>query len=371
MAYDFSGSAQYLTSGLAASFSAPPLTLGAWAQADSLGSYRGIVQVNVGLPPTLWVTSASGNPLGYSWEATGDEDAAVTGLALTLGTWYYTALTVSSTEANVYLATASSITSWNNTKTHGARTVQTFNIGSAYPGSGFDWEGRIAWPSIWNAVLTPEEITALARGVSPLSVRRSDLMGCWALWGVVTAEGGLVAGNAPITNHSSATPIANNPPMAPFSRRYWIPFPSDEIVAVVNVVRYNKGAAGILDGSIDLLTDTLKVMLVTDSYVVDADHDFASTPSANEISVSGYGRQTLADKIITEEDASDRAIFDATDVTFSALSAGATFTGAVLFKDAGGADSANPLIAYYALTPTATDGRGVVLVWDAAGLLTF
>ena len=44
---------------------------------------------------------------------------------------------------------------------------------------------------------------------------------------------------------------------------------------------YNRAKKELLDGTVDLVADTIKVMLVTSSYVADKDHDFVDEAGAN------------------------------------------------------------------------------------------
>jgi hypothetical protein len=137
---------------------------------------------------------------------------------------------------------------------------------------------------------------------------------------------------------------------------------------------FNRGKARVLDGTIDLLNDTIKVLLVSSAYAFDADHNFAS--QLTEIAgVSGYtegfggaGRKTLANKSVTEDDGNDRAYLDADDVAFGALQAGDTIGGAVLVKEAT-SDADSQIIAFLDLTNTATNGAAFTIVWSANGIL--
>jgi hypothetical protein len=134
---------------------------------------------------------------------------------------------------------------------------------------------------------------------------------------------------------------------------------------------YNKAKAEIAKNTIDLDGSTLKVMLVKSTYTFDPDHDFVDNGGANdpidhEISVSGYSRQTLTTKVVTQDNTNDFAYLDADDTVFSALASGQTVGGAVLYRDAGGADSANPCIAFYDLTDTPTNGGNITVQWAAA-----
>lgn len=137
---------------------------------------------------------------------------------------------------------------------------------------------------------------------------------------------------------------------------------------------YNGGLAGILDHSIDLLADTIKVMPVTAAYTYDADHKFVSSASGSEVSGTGYtggfggsGRKALASKTVTQDDALDRGVFDAADMTWTGISVG-TIAALVLIKEVTN-DAASRLIAYLDPADLLTDGSNVNAVWAAAGLL--
>jgi hypothetical protein len=137
---------------------------------------------------------------------------------------------------------------------------------------------------------------------------------------------------------------------------------------------YNRGKTQVLNGGVDLLTDTIKVMLVNASASFNADHNFVSEVNTNELSGTGYaggfagsGRKTLASKTVTEDDTNDRAEFDAADVTWTAINAG-TASAAVLIKE-GTADTDSVLIAYLDFTDVVTNGGDFTLQWDAEGIL--
>jgi hypothetical protein len=137
---------------------------------------------------------------------------------------------------------------------------------------------------------------------------------------------------------------------------------------------YNKGKAQVANGGIDLLTDTIKVMLVSSAYTFNPDHNFASDANAQEIAVTGYtggfgggGRKTLANKTITEDDTNDRAVFDADDPVWTALGAGATIGGAILLKEVTN-DGASPVILFLDPADLPTNGSDFQLQFDATGI---
>jgi hypothetical protein len=135
-------------------------------------------------------------------------------------------------------------------------------------------------------------------------------------------------------------------------------------------VIYNSFKRDIANGSIDLDTDTVKVMLVTASYVPDQDAHTKRSDVTNEITGTGYtaGGQTLSGKTVTADNTNNRGVFDANDVTWS----GATFTarGAVLYKSRGGAASADELICYLDFgTDKSVSGGDFTIQWGANGIL--
>jgi hypothetical protein len=137
---------------------------------------------------------------------------------------------------------------------------------------------------------------------------------------------------------------------------------------------YNRGKFAVMNGTVDLLADTIKVMLVNASASFNADHNFVSEVNANELSGTGYvggfngaGRQTLGSKAINEDDTNDRAEFDAADVTWTGINAG-TASAAILIKE-GTADTDSLLVAYLDFTDVVTNGGNLTLQWDAEGIL--
>ena len=71
--------------------------------------------------------------------------------------------------------------------------------------------------------------------------------------------------------------------------------------------------------------------------------------------------QTLASKTVT------LGVFDAADITFTAVTSGSTAKAVVIWKDTG-LSSSSPLLAYIdTLTgfPLATNGGDIQIIWDS------
>jgi len=144
-------------------------------------------------------------------------------------------------------------------------------------------------------------------------------------------------------------------------------------------IRTNSGAQRILDrnmgGTINLLSDTIKVMLLSSGYTPNKDHEFVSDLGANELSGTGYtagfgsaSRKTLASKTVTKDNGTDKAYFDAADVSWTAINAGTAAYAALVKEVTTDADS--PVIAVVDLNPdVATNGGDYTIQWNAAGII--
>lgn len=120
---------------------------------------------------------------------------------------------------------------------------------------------------------------------------------------------------------------------------------------------YAKGKEKMLSGLIDFTTANIKAALVSTSYP----QNLTTDEFFSEVSTYVLGAPiALTSKTTTG------GVFDAADVTFPAVAAGATAEGLILYKDTGAA-STSPLIAYIdAITgfPLATSGGDIVVQWD-------
>lgn len=147
---------------------------------------------------------------------------------------------------------------------------------------------------------------------------------------------------------------------------------------------YNKFKKYEQDGTIDLLTDTIKVALVTSAYTPDVTHDVLadvlSSPSPEVVPVAspdnGYdaGGAALAGKTSTDTDSPSVATFDADDLTWAALTA--TFRYGIVYaeKSVGSPAIVNPLIGYILFNTAPADivmaGVDFTIQWNASGILT-
>jgi len=128
---------------------------------------------------------------------------------------------------------------------------------------------------------------------------------------------------------------------------------------------YPKAKKALLDGDVDLLNDTIKIVLCDSGYTYSSAHDFLDDIGASaRVATSG----ALASRTTTDGQ------FDAADLTYSSLS-GDTVTSWVLFVDTG-TESTSRLLAYFdtvsgggalSFTP---NGGNFTLSFGASGILT-
>jgi hypothetical protein len=135
-------------------------------------------------------------------------------------------------------------------------------------------------------------------------------------------------------------------------------------------VTYNSFKRDIMNGSIDLDTDTIKVMLVTSAYTPDQDAHTKRSDITNEVSGTGYsaGGSALANKTVTVDNTDNEGVFDADDVTWT--DASITARGAVVYKSRGGAATADELICYVDFGADKTsEANNFQIQWATEGIV--
>lgn len=126
---------------------------------------------------------------------------------------------------------------------------------------------------------------------------------------------------------------------------------------------YKKGAQSIFNKEIDLDTDTIKCSLMKNDYA----QNLSADDFYNDISASVLATVTMTGKTITD------GVFDADDVTFSAVAGGSTAEAVVIWKDTGNVATSNLICYYDAITgfPIATNGGDITVQWDSGSSKIF
>lgn len=134
-------------------------------------------------------------------------------------------------------------------------------------------------------------------------------------------------------------------------------------------VIYNSFKRDIMNGAIDLDTDTIKVALVTSSYTPDVDAHDNFDDVTNEVSGTGYtaGGATLGSAAVSVDNTDNEGVFDAADTTWSTSTI--TARGAVIYKSTGTA-STSKVICYidFGSDKSSTAGN-FTIQWAAEGIL--
>lgn len=137
---------------------------------------------------------------------------------------------------------------------------------------------------------------------------------------------------------------------------------------MANVI-YNAFKKNIMNGGIDLDTNTIKVALVTSSYTPNQDTHEDMADVSNEVEGTGYtaGGAELANKTVTADTTDNEGVFDADDVTWA--NSTITARGAVIYKSTGTAAN-DLLIAYIDFGEDKASSAGnFTITWGAEGIV--
>jgi hypothetical protein len=140
---------------------------------------------------------------------------------------------------------------------------------------------------------------------------------------------------------------------------------------MASITFYNTATKDILDGTIDLDTDTIKVSLHSSTYTPSVAHDFYDDITNEMASGGGYttGGETLASTAVTTVTTND-AMYDAANVTWASNAAGfSTARYAVIYKSTG-TDSTSPLLGYIDFVSNQDNvNNDLTIKWNTSGIL--
>jgi hypothetical protein len=180
MAYSFNGTNQFLFSNAVAPVTAAPLTLFARYNvtvAPGASTFASLVIVQNATVSDLFdlciFGAAPSRAEHIARQGSGPvlTSSTITGV-VAISTWYaQTAVEVSSTSRHVIFETTKSATDTTSAVPAG---VDRFRIGGRSGGGRF-FNGLMAEVAMWNADLTDDEVTSLARGFKPSRVRPQSL----------------------------------------------------------------------------------------------------------------------------------------------------------------------------------------------------
>lgn len=129
---------------------------------------------------------------------------------------------------------------------------------------------------------------------------------------------------------------------------------------------HNRAKYNLAKKLMDMSGDTIKVMLLANTYTFNADHNVPGDVNSNEISGTGYsaGGVALTTKTVTQDDTNDLMKFDADDSSWTT----ATFTArfATIWDDTIATDDLI-LTIDFGSDKTVTAGT-FTITWSANGI---
>jgi len=133
---------------------------------------------------------------------------------------------------------------------------------------------------------------------------------------------------------------------------------------------YNSGIGILADGTVSWATSSIRALIVDSGQVFDVTDVFVSDVVADEVTNAtgtGYARKTLTGKTVTVDQVNDRVVFDASDVTYTAVETNETWDAVILYLDSN-ADATSRLIAYIEIDSLVTNGSDATIVWASTGI---
>jgi hypothetical protein len=97
--------------------------------------------------------------------------------------------------------------------------------------------------------------------------------------------------------------------------------------------------------------------------------DLEAVTNINEMSGTGYVRKTMAGMVVTEDDAGNQAIMDASDITWTGIDAG-TARAIVVYKYNASDASAELISIHDTNFPKVTNGGDLTVQWPSTGVIT-
>lgn len=129
---------------------------------------------------------------------------------------------------------------------------------------------------------------------------------------------------------------------------------------------YNSFKKEIMDGTIDLDSDSFKVMLVRQAYTPNVDTDTKASDVSNEINDTGYtaGGRALSGLSVSQDNGDNEGVWDAADVIWASSDISAY--GAVVYDTT----ASSALICYFDFGSYQVASSGdFTISWNAEGII--
>ena len=211
------------------------LTICGWIRPDTLGSEDVIASKrdagSTAFQYELGVTSA-GAVFFRVGNGSGTFETASGGTQVATGAWNHICGVKNGTGANALKGYINGVerASVTSNVTIG-NTAQNLVFGRISDGDFNILDALLAEVAIWNVSLSASEVAAMARGVSPLLIRRQSLKGYWPLYGTSSPERDYSGQGSSATINGTVNSGTRNPPVMSFAA-----FPSNVRILVANSI---------------------------------------------------------------------------------------------------------------------------------------
>lgn len=217
--------ARRLTSGnrldrTAAILTAAPITIAAWVYPENVTDVMYVISLHKAAAASAdhfvlqFGGAFAGDPVRAQCNGAG---AGVVAAATTTGysanAWHHgCAVFASATDRRAFLDGGGKGT---NTTSRTPTGIDSTAVGALDIGTTGAMTGRVAELGIWNVALTDAEVAALARGISPLHIRRANLVTYNDILGLASPEPDFSGQGAHLTVSGTPTQAAHAPVMFP------------------------------------------------------------------------------------------------------------------------------------------------------------
>ncbi len=147
---------------------------------------------------------------------------------------------------------------------------------------------------------------------------------------------------------------------------------------------YNEAKYLVSIGELNLSSDTLKVMLVTQGYIVDPNHTYADdgtlvSPAQYEVAGTGYiggwnqtGRREILNKLVVRDPITSRIRLFGDYLIWNPINVGVV-GGLIIVREGESSDDDTLLLGYTneGGFPFPTDGGEIQVRWNTNGIIAF
>jgi hypothetical protein len=238
--------------------SGPPITLSCWFRPSANSAKMGLLGVIKNTDGQGFFLSGDGSlggdPITAEHKSNVAIGAASSSSGFSLNIWQHAcAVFISNSSRLAYLNGANS---GSNSTAVSSAALDKNQVGAIAGASYADC--LIAEASIWNEDLNANEVLALANGISPLKIRRGNLLTYWPIYGLESPERNLVRGVVGLKLTLTNAPLKsdNHPPVRPISW-FGFNFPSEYSTDLIIV------SVGVLS-----LTSSIQAPEVFDEQIV-------------------------------------------------------------------------------------------------------